>query len=71
MKYPDNIEPSKYGKKYRIGYDKGGQAWRIFGETCKYYATPINHNADWTMIQSGTLAGVSAALLQQCALVRT
>jgi len=68
MHYPDNIEPSKYGKLYRIGYDAWGQAWRIYGETGKYYAVPVNTNLDnWSMIQSGTLAGVSEKLSQQCA----
>lgn len=68
MKYPTNIEGSKYGKKYRIGYDKGGRAWRIFGDTGRYYATPSkSHAEDWQMIQSGTLAGVSAKLSEQCA----
>jgi len=36
MKIPYNIEGSKYGKTYRVGYDAKGFAVRIYGESGRY-----------------------------------
>lgn len=38
MRYPNNIESSKYGKPYRVGYRKSdGKAVRIFGDSRRRY----------------------------------
>lgn len=59
MRYPANIEGSKYGKNYRIGYAAHGYAFRIFGRSGAYRAQSRH---DQQSLHASTLAEMSELL---------
>lgn len=64
MRYPTNIESTKYGRPYHVGYDGSGNVYRIYGDARHgYTASPSDPTTlGWTSIRTVTLEQMGETL---------